>query len=744
VISTEDRWVVSDKAQKIGAAALIGLATILTYRNSVEAPFVFDDGPAILENGSIRKLWPIAGAFVPPPGTTVSGRPIANLTLAINYAMSGTQPLGYHLFNVGIHILCGLTLFAIIHRTLSKNSLRDRFGRDAVFLAAGIALIWVLHPLQTEAVTYVVQRVESLMALFYLLTIYCFIRSTETTPSIWWKVCTVIACLLGMATKEVMVTAPLLVLLYDSTFVSGSFRRAWQLNRKLYLWLAATWLPLAFLLMGTGGSRFGSAGFGIISPGSYWLTQIYAVSRYARLSFWPSGLVFDYGPFLIREPAKILMSALFDILLGLLTIIAVRRRYPVGFLGIWFFMILAPTCVVPVATQTISEHRMYLALAPIICAFALGLYALAGRKSFLVVGLVASVLGVAAHDRNYVYGTEQRLWSDTVTKQPGNARAHCSLGLALTKVPGQMPQAIDEFKEAIRIHPNYADAHNDLGVALMATPGELNEAIQEFKEAIQSRPGFAEAHNDLGLALAKADRFPEAVAQYEEALSMMPGYAEARYNFANALSALGSIDRAVEQFRQAILVRPDFVEAHNNLGLALSKIPGRAGDAEREFEETLRLNPDVAEAHVNLGNVLSSIPGRLDDAVVQYEEAIRLRPEYADAHFYLANAFTAAGRIPDAIQQYGKTLEIQPDLAEASTNLGMLLCRTGHPQDGLVCIEAALQAQPGFVPAHFARAAALLQMGKRDDAVAELEIVLHLRPQDAEARRMLEMIHSAR
>jgi tetratricopeptide (TPR) repeat protein len=682
--------------------------------------------------------------FCPPHGTTVSGRPVANVTLAINYALNGTDPLGYHVVNVVIHVLCALTLFGLVRRTLLKPALRDRFGRDAVLIASGIALLWALHPLQTEAVTYVIQRVESLMALFYLLTLYCFIRAAESARPVRWKVCTCIACLLGMATKEVMVTAPLLVFLYDCTFVSGNAPAAWRTNRRLYLCLAATWVPLAILLTGTGGSRFGSAGFGIISPGSYWLTQIYAVSRYVLLSFWPDRLVFVYGPFLVREPAKIILSALLDIFLGSLTVIAVRRRHPIGFLGIWFFMVLAPTCIVPVATQTMAEHRMYLALAPAACAFALGLYAFIGRKSLFVVGLIALVLGVGVHDRNDAYRTAEGLWMDTVSKEPGNARAHCSLALALAKIPGKMPQAIDEFREAIRIHPNYADAHNDLGVALMGMPGMLNEAIQEFGDAIQSRPDFAEAHNDFGLALAKANRFQEAVAQYDEALRIRPVYAEAHYNLANALEALGRADQAVAEFREAIRQRPGFVEAHNNLGLALSKLPDRSTDAEREFEEALRLNPGVAEAHANLGNVLSSIQGRLDEAIAQYKEAIRLKPDYADAHFYLANAFTTAGRIPEAIQQYGKTLEIQPDLAEASTNLGMLLCRTGHPEEGLVCIEAALQAKPDFVQAHFARAAALLQMGKNDDAVAELGIVLRLRPEDAEARRMLEMIHSAR
>jgi hypothetical protein len=245
--------------QTLAAAVVITLAAFAAYHNSLRAPFVFDDGPATVANASIRSLWPVWGAFSPPAGTTVAGRPIANVTFAINYALSGTDVWSYHAANLLIHVLGGLAMFGVIRRTLTRPALVARFGRDATALALATALLWALHPLQTEAVTYVVQRVESLMGLFYLLTFYCFIRSIESARPLGWQVCTVTACLLGMATKEVMVTAPLLVLLYDRAFAAGGMMKAWQQRRGLYLWLAATWIPLGVLAAGTGWSRRGSA-----------------------------------------------------------------------------------------------------------------------------------------------------------------------------------------------------------------------------------------------------------------------------------------------------------------------------------------------------------------------------------------------------------------------------------------------------------------------------------------------------
>lgn len=210
--------------QSVWPAAVIVLAALWAYRGTYRDPFVFDDLPSISENASIRALWPPWAPLAPPShGTTVGGRPLANVTLALNYALSGTDPWSYHAVNVLIHILASLALFGLIRRTLGLPLLGGRFARDATPLACAAALVWCLHPLQTEAVTYIIQRVESLMVLFYLLTLYLFVRSVEEPEKARWRVGMVGACLLGMATKEVMATAPCLVLLYDRTFLAGSF-----------------------------------------------------------------------------------------------------------------------------------------------------------------------------------------------------------------------------------------------------------------------------------------------------------------------------------------------------------------------------------------------------------------------------------------------------------------------------------------------------------------------------------------
>ena len=651
------------RAQLVAAIAVIALLVLAAYHNCFRVPFVFDDGPATLENASIRKLWPFWSALSPPAGTTVGGRPIANLTLAINHALSGTDVWSYHAFNLLIHILGGLTLFGFVRQTLLRPILSGRFGRDATPLALAIALLWTLHPLQTEAVTYVVQRVESLMGLFYLLTLYCFIRSVESARPLRWQVCSVIACLSGMATKEVMVSAPLLVLLYDRAFVAGTFRKAWHQRWGLYLCLAATWVLLALLVAGTGGSRHGTAGYtGAIAPELYWLTQFEAVARYLWLSMWPSPLVFDYGQVLVHGPGDVVPYAIVVVALAVLTLIALWRRPAVGFLGVWFFAILAPTSMVPVATQTMAEHRMYLSLAAVMSAIVVTGYAIAGGgggRCWVPFVLLAFGFGVLTEQRNEVYRSELTLWGDTVARRPDNARAHCSLGFALSTIPGKLPQAVLEYEAALRINPNYSDAHNDLGVALVGAPGRLSEAIQHFEEALRIRPDYARAHYNLGEALAQMERIPEAIHEYEVALRSQPEFYEAHSNLGVLLCRAGRIADGIQQLETALRIQPDYARAYFYLGNALVQ-GGRIPEAIQHYEKALRIQPNFAEASNNLGISLCRI-GRTLEGIEHIEAAIRMQPDFVQAHFARGTALLQTGRKDEAVAEYKRVLQLRPD-----------------------------------------------------------------------------------
>ena len=566
------------KVQKFIPLLVIGVG-LLAYYNSFTGPFIFDDAPSIATNPTIRHLWPMWQTLTPPRVTTVEGRPIANLSFAINYAFGGTKVWGYHALNVIIHVLAGLTLLGIIRRTLRLPTSRQRFGSVASPLAFIIAVIWMVHPLQTESVTYMVQRTESIMGLFYLLTLYCAIRGAESeSPNIWYGL-SAASCLLGMGSKEVMVSAPLMVLLYDRTFLSGSFKEAWRQRRRLYAMLAATWFLLGYLVILTG-NRSGTAGAGTgVAWSAYGLTQIQAIAHYLRLSVWPHPLVFDYGTALASNVN--LPCALIVIVLLVGTLIALRRWPAVGFLGVWFFIILAPTSsVLPVATQTMAEHRMYLPLAAVVTMVIIGGFAF-GRNILRLRpqiqqtivwgagGVVASVLVILTVQRNHDYRSEIAIWQDTINKLPSNPRAHYNLGHTLEKT-GRIEEAIGQYEQALRIEPDRADTHNSFGVTLVQV-GRIQEGIEHYEQALRIKPDYAEAHNNLGNVLFQTGKLDDAMVHYQQALRIKPDYAEAHNNLGNVLFQTGKLDGAMVHYQQALRIKPDFAEAHYDLGMAFEQ-----------------------------------------------------------------------------------------------------------------------------------------------------------------------------
>lgn len=616
------------------AVLVISAAALLAYHNTFAVPLHFDDASSIRDNPTIRSLW---HAWWPPneAGLTVSGRPLLNFSLALNYAVSGTAVWSYHGLNLLIHILVGGVLFGIVRRTLRQPVLAARFGADADWLGLGVALLWVLHPLQTESVTYIVQRAESLAALCYLLTLWCFIRSVESGAARSWRWLSFAACLLGMMAKEIMVTAPLMVACYDRVFLSGSWREVWTRRGRSHLVLAETWVVLIALVV-AAGNRGGTAGFGTdVRPLDYALTQVGVVVDYLRLAFWPSPLVFDYGAFLKTSVAEVALPALILVPLLGATLVALARGRPAGFCGAFFFAVLAPTSsIVPVATQTMNEHRMYLPLAAVVALVVPTLYAWLGRRSFVLWAGLALVLGVLTVRRNADYRTEMSLWEDTVKKRPGNARAQASLGIIYGKA-GRLREALGMLQLANQLDPAYPEAQNNLGDLLVKLE-RIDEAIKAFETSLALKPNRPVVMNNLGNAYLQAGRTAEGLAQLTAAVRLEPALTGARYNLASALVQAGLTAKALPHYAAYLRQKPDDFGAQEDYGIALLGL-GRRREALAALATAVQLRPDNAEAHNNLGVVLAQLR-RPADALREFREAMRLDPTFTRARENAENA----------------------------------------------------------------------------------------------------------
>lgn len=426
-------------------ALLCGLAA---YSNSFRGPFIFDDIDAIANNPSFTHH---QAPGAPSSPTTLSGRPVLWLSFAMDNAIADLHVEIYHVTNLLIHLAAGAVLFAIVSQNLASSPVwRNRFQNSSHWLAGALTGIWLVHPLNTEAVTYTIQRAESLSGLFYLLVIYCLIRD--------WKFLAAAACALGMGTKETMATAPLMALLYDRTFISGSFASAWKSRRLMYIALAATWLiPIALI---AAGAR--KASVGNIAPLDYAMTQLNVIWHYLALTFWPHGLVLDYYDWPVAARiSQISAGGIAVLLLILLTPVALWRKPRLGFLGAWFFITLAPSSsFIPIFTEIAAEHRMYLPLISPLALAVIGGWTILSRREATawvagaIFTLILVLLAARTYLRNAEYQDPEIIWRDNIALRPLNPRAHFNLGFTLM-TENRPAEAALEFRRALALEPHY-------------------------------------------------------------------------------------------------------------------------------------------------------------------------------------------------------------------------------------------------------------------------------------------------
>jgi Flp pilus assembly protein TadD len=578
---------------------LVVSAIVLAYLNSLSGPFIFDDVSSIPDNPTIRTLASIGKVMSPPADRTVSGRPVVNLTLALNYAIGGLEVSGYHIFNVVIHMLSALLLFGLTRRTLMHFPACCRSRNMADWLAAAVSLVWSVHPLVTESVTYIIQRTELLMGFFLLLTLYTYVRAASSNRPLRWHAASIVSCAAGMGCKEVMAVAPLLVLLYDRTFLTHSFRATFQQRWKVLAGLAATSFLLVPLLASAQRTFYSSPvsipaprlaeksdllaliqkklDYRDLTPWRYLLTQTGIVTHYLRLSVWPYPLSIDYSDWRIAlTPLDVFPEALLMSTLLVLTAWALLKRPWLGYLGCWFFLILSPTSsLIPLPTELAAERRMYLPLIAVIVIGALGAHHLIGKLrkqstrtlmgGILLFGITAGFAGMSS-SRNESYRSEVSIWSDVLDHRPDNSHACNNLGTALAR-SGRLNEALPLFSKAVALDPKYPDARSNLAATLYMK-GRVREALVQAEEAVRLKPDYEEAQVNLALCLHNLSRIEEAIAHYREALKLKPSDAEAHNHLGVALLSEGRISEAVGEFQEALKLDPGYNEARANLHAA--------------------------------------------------------------------------------------------------------------------------------------------------------------------------------
>ncbi len=626
---------------------LLALALVIAgswaYATSFAGVFVGDDIEAIVANPHIKVLWPLSQAMSAPPDTTVAGRPVASITLALNYELAppdvrdvftpdvdappGTpaDPFyrnvwGYHALNLGVHLAAGLLLFGVVRRTLASPSLRGRFGRASAACAFAVSLLWLVHPLQTESVVYIVQRVESLMGLFYLLTLYCAIRALEATQRRsrrWWIAGSIVACALGMGCKEAMVGAPIAVAVWI-WMCRPDDRLSSPAVRWLVTGLAATWIVLAVLVASDARSQSVGFGLGGWTSWSYLRTQTAVIAHYLRLSFFPTPLVFMYGWLPAASWTGVAPQASLLVILAALTGLALARRHPLGLVGVWFFLVLAPSSsILPIPTEVAAEHRMYLPLASVIAVIVIGGYHLGRRVLgtraadrawawrvadigvWMGIIAVAATLATMTRARNRDYWSNEGLFLDTVQKRPENAEARIGYGCELLK------------------REHYGEAEAQLRVAL-TLPGRPGSGVKSA----------AGAHMYLGAALCAQNKLDEGIPHLERALALRPTLIEAHGMLAEAYVSRGWHAKAAASFERSLAGLPDIPPLISRAAWFYATTPDnlvRSGSRAVELAERgVRVTGGRDWLMLDTLGVAFAEQGRFDDAVAAVQRALAI------------------------------------------------------------------------------------------------------------------------
>lgn len=600
---------------------LLGLATLFLligaiYGPCVNVPFIFDDIGAIVQNESIASLWPLVGAskagpLNPPIEIPTSARPLVNLSFAVNHAFGGTNPAGYHAVNILIHGLATLILFGLTRRALHLPYFEGRFDKSGDWLALTTAALWSLHPLVTETVIYATQRTESMMALFYLATLYCSLRYWTALAPVteiplesdanhivchrgsrrFWLVLAGLASLCGMASKEIMVSAPLMVLLFERTFVAGTISAALRRSWPLYLVLGVALLLLAALNINRPHSD--TAGFGLeVSAYPWWLTQSKVFFLYLNLIVWPWPLFIHYEFPYLKSFATAWQYVIPLLILGIVTLVLLWRNRPLGYLGTWVFAILSPTFVIPITTEIAAERRMYLALvAPcvlfVVYGYQLSCKAVAKYRSKFginpdrisavlcssIVTVVLLVLCTLDVKRLAAYENEMGLWLEVLSAQPNSSMAHHNVAALLEK-NGYDDAAAEHYRAAFASDPSSSHAHYQLG-ELLNRQGKFAEAATQFAEAIRVTPAkyiTAKMHNNLGVALFSAGRNDEAIAAFKAALAADPNDWLTHRNLATALYNAGRYAACADALKAALRLNPQALQLYNELAKSYRKL----------------------------------------------------------------------------------------------------------------------------------------------------------------------------
>lgn len=729
----------------------IALVAVLAYSPSMSGDFLLDDVKNILENQYVQiDSFSLENLFNAAFKSPIPTRPLPNITFALNHLFHGLHPFGYHLVNLILHLLTGWVVFRFLFFTIKLALPWMKENRNA-----GISLlttaVFLLHPVQTQSVSYIVQRMNIMAALFFVLCLYFYALGRTgfggKQKVIRFGMCA-LSAVFAFSSKENTAVLPVFLFMYEWFFFPH--KKGWAVKTGLLaMVLLAIIIPTVIFLFNLSPVKWIASQYDT----SFSLTMLRVLTEFRVLVYYfsllvfphPSRLLMDYlypPSYSIIHPATTLLciiSIFALVLLGGILFQKGRSEKLISFCIFWFFgSIFIESSVINL--DLIFEHRLYLpGIGFFLFAVYMGyllLHHLSAKKGKAILSFSFILLVLFSQwtwQRNHLWADAVAMWKDCLDKATKPARAHYNLAVSLGHA-GKFREVESHYRKAIALNPYMTSALYNLGTFL-AAKNQNEEAISLFKRALITDPDNVKVMNNLGATLIQAGKASEAQLFFQKAISADPQNANARANLALLLMEEGKTEEAIAQYEVFTRLRPDDPMAHLQLAGALKK-KGEISPAIRHLYEVLRMIPESATIHYHLAELLFQ-EKKFDDGKMHIKKALEIHPEYGNAYYLLARMYSETGEKDNAEKAYLAAIEKQPDHAFAHYNLGILFLQDNKTEKAIHHFETGINLIPKNLQIHINLAGAYDQAGRYEEAIFHYQQALYIRPESVEAENNL-------
>jgi len=724
---------IKDFHNSIIATILIIICSVSVYYNSLNAPFIYDD-TRVIENLDIQKLNNI-GLIL-----TKYDRQLTYLTFLLNYHFNKQNTFGYHLFNVIIHTLTSILVFFLIKRIVFFTN-----NRNSILLPLTVSLVFAVHPINTEVVTYIYNRSSSLSALFYLLSLLLFLNTimTETKFQRLYFGLSLISFILSFFSKQISITLPVIIFILDYIFLSD-FNITKVVSRKkfhiTYWSLLIVLLLLQYTVLRNIKEMKEETSWTLIS---YYITQPWLITKYLQLITVPTGQCINH----IIKPVKTILELRFilpfliisGIFISASVLYRKRQNKIILFSILFFFITLIPTTLFIVH---IGERHLYLPAL----GFYLGLSniiflcfkkELFINKNLILITIFATyifILSVLTIKRNRLYNDPILMWQDAIIKYPDNVVAYNNRGNAYLN-KGEYDRAISDCSEAIRLDKNNAKAYYNRGNAY-AYKRIYDKALYDYNKAIEIDQNYADAYHNRGMVYYALNEYDKSVMDYTRATELKPYFAKAYKNRGYIYYLKGYYDNAINDYTQAIKIDPEYAEAYYYRALVYDK-KNEYEKASIDYNRAKNLNPNFSIPSKNLvtkkvdsesdyyfnRGYEYAMNGNYEKAIMEFSQAIKLDPKYAKAYCNRGNTYYMKKEYDKAIMDYKKSIELDPKYIDAYMNLGAVYFNKGEYDKAIIEYTHVIEIDPKYAKAYFNRGDTYLRKKEYDKALQDFNLL---------------------